>query len=121
MKERFMRISNEQIIYTPVDRGAYIKNKSESIKKDISSAESKNMLGDLINKKELMLLADKLKSGAINNQEARKSFIDLISKNAIDNNMSAKDIEEMVKDIDDFLSQDQDFLNSLINNLQIVS
>lgn len=119
MKEHFMRISNERIIYNPVNQDSYIKNKS--INKDHTSSSSKNMLDDLINKKELMLLADKLKSGAINNQEARKSFIDLVSKNAINNNMSIKDMEKMIKDIDDFLSQDQDFLNSLINNLQIVS
>lgn len=114
-----MRVSNERIIYTPVNQDSYIKNKS--IHKDLAPSESSNMIGDLINKKELLLLADKLKNGAINNQEARKSFIDLVSKNAINNNMSTKDVEKMIKDIDNFLSQDQDFLNNLINNLHMLS
>lgn len=108
-----------------------------SISKDISSLDKKSGINkgatvfspksgapkpvhaksSFIPRTELTQLALDLKNGVIDREEANRRFVAAVIDNSLRNKLGEQDREKLMLDIQEFFSNDQDFVKKLAKNL----
>jgi len=119
--EVVMRVPPPNIPQNPTQ---LLKTKAPVSKTFVSKAQTglpskpQLSLGSLpISHGELKELASDLKNGLIDKEEANSRFVKTVINNSIRNSLGEKDREQLIHDIRDFFSSDEDFVQNLAKNL----
>ncbi len=95
-----------------VSKGATVFSpKSSAVAKPVQAKSS------FIPRTELTQLALDLKNGVIDREEANRRFVAAVIDNSLRNKLGEQDREKLMLDIQEFFSNDQDFIKKLAKNL----
>lgn len=93
----------------------HVKNTSQTGISHSQSAQNSSSLP--ISRDELKNLAEGLRSGAIDKAQANSLFISTVINNSLKCKLGEQDRDQLIKDIQDFLADDENFLAKLTKNL----
>ncbi len=118
-----MRIATSQVSIPAdiksLDRKSGIRNqKTAAFNSKVSSSKASLNKSTIIPRDQLLSLASDFKNGLIDREEANKRFVAAVVDNSLKNKLGEQDLKKIMEDIEDFFSNDQDFIQKLAKNLQ---
>jgi hypothetical protein len=90
--EDLMRISPGYVHSKPINQNSSLANEAKKIDSYANAIDNKNLHSKLVSKKELLDLSNSLKNGQITKNDARRYFIDFVSRKSLEDKISAKDM-----------------------------
>lgn len=121
-----MRIATSQVSIPAdikaLDKKSALKNQKTAAftTKPDSSKSALNKSG-VISREQLLSLAADFKNGLISREEANQRFIAAVVTQSLKSKLGEQDLKKIMEDIEEFFSNDQDFVQKLAKNLQEIA